>query len=71
MSITGGQRSVTKDYFSVVEVAGILKVSTWVVRNLIKKNNLPAFKVGKEYRINEVALQKFLMEAEKHHVHGL
>jgi putative molybdopterin biosynthesis protein len=65
MSITGGQRSVMKDYFSVVEVAGILKVSAWVVRNLIKKGELPAFKIGKEYRVNEVELQKYLMGVER------
>ena len=65
MSITGGQRSVIKDYFTVDEVAGTLKVSPWVVRSLIKKGELSAFKIGKEYRINELALQKFLMDMEE------
>ena len=57
---------MTKDYFTVDEAAGILRVSPRIIReNFIARGKLKAFKVGKEYRINEVELQRFIQELEK------
>ncbi len=53
-------------YYTVEEVAEILRVSIDTVRNYInrKKNKLPAYKLGKEYRIAKVDFDKW-MEQQK------
>lgn len=42
------------------EVAEILGVSTQTVRNLIKEKNIPAVKVGKQYRISKEDLKQYI-----------
>lgn len=44
---------------SVGRVAQLLSVSEWAVRRLIRSGKLPAFVVGKSYRIAVVDLQAF------------
>lgn len=48
------------NFFSTEEVSKVLSVKEEVVRDLIRKRELPAVKIGKSYRITETDLQLFL-----------
>jgi excisionase family DNA binding protein len=45
---------------TVAEVAAVLRVSNMTVYRLIKAGDLPALRVGKNYRIRESELETFL-----------
>ena len=45
---------------TVAEVAEVLRVSNMTVYRLIKSGELPALRVGKNYRIRESELEAFL-----------
>lgn len=47
-------------FHSTEEVAKILAVREEVIRELIRRRELPALKIGKAYRISEDDLQVFL-----------
>lgn len=53
------------EYFTVAEVAEILKLNPETVRNYIRQGRLKASKIGREYRISEKRLQEFLEATEK------
>jgi excisionase family DNA binding protein len=46
--------------YSVKETAGLLKTTERTVLELIRKKRLAAVKVGREYRITETTIEKFL-----------
>ena len=48
-----------EEVFTVEEVAEIFKLSNGSVRNLIKKGEIPAIKIGKQYRIPESIIEMF------------
>ena len=48
------------EVYSVKETAAILKTSRQQVRKMIQSEELPAVKVGREWRITSDALQEFL-----------
>jgi putative molybdopterin biosynthesis protein len=50
--------------YTVLELAEILQVTRRTVYNYIKNGTLPAFKIGKEWRVNEPALKAFLRYKE-------
>ena len=52
-----------KDYFSVEEIADKLDVTVEVVRGLIRRKELVAYRIGKEYRINRVDFEAYLKKA--------
>ena len=45
---------------TVQEVAEFLKVDVRTVRSWIKQDNLPAFRLGRGYRIPQVKLQEWI-----------
>ena len=47
---------------TVGEVAGTMRVSNMTVYRLIKSGQLPAFRVGKNYRIRESEVNRYLTE---------
>lgn len=47
---------------TVKEVAQELNTSTQTVRAMIKRDELPAFKVGKNYAISRAAFEKWIMQ---------
>ena len=49
-------------YYSVEEVAALLKVSVETVRAYIKakRNPLPAYRLGREYRIDKNEFQEWM-----------
>jgi excisionase family DNA binding protein len=66
---TGGARSFLGDgtsLLTVAEVASAMRVSTMTVYRLIKSGELPAVRVGKNYRIREHDLERFLEERSVH-----
>ena len=54
-----------EEVYTVEEVAGIFKLSRGSVRNLIKKGEIPAIKIGKQYRIPESIIEKFYFQIYK------
>ena len=53
-----------KPYLTVEEVADLLQVSVETVRGYInrKKNRLPAFKVGREWRVRKTDLDRWVQD---------
>ena len=49
--------------YSVAEAAKILKTSRQQVRKMIQNKELPAVKVGREWRISAEQLQEFITES--------
>lgn len=47
---------------TVGEVAGTMRVSNMTVYRLIKSGDLPAVRVGKNYRIRESDVDRYLQE---------
>jgi excisionase family DNA binding protein len=58
----GGRRSEGDLLLTVREVAATMRVSTMTVYRLIKSGQLPAIRVGKNYRIRESDVGKYLSE---------
>jgi excisionase family DNA binding protein len=56
------QAFVTGVLLTVAEVAGAMRVSNMTVYRLIKSGELPAVRVGKNYRLRESDLERFLQE---------
>jgi len=55
---------VEKPYLTVEEVAELLQVAVETVRDYInrRKNKLPAFKVGREWRVRKIDLDRWVEE---------
>jgi excisionase family DNA binding protein len=60
------QAFVTGGLLTVSEVARAMRVSNMTVYRLIKGGELPAVRVGKNYRIREHDLERFLVERSVH-----
>jgi excisionase family DNA binding protein len=56
------QAFVTGGLLTVAEVAAAMRVSNMTVYRLIKGGELPAVRVGKNYRLRESDLERFLEE---------
>ena len=57
-----GSTPIAGPLLTVAEVAELLRVSNMTVYRLIKAGDLPALRVGKNYRIREADLSTFLAE---------
>jgi excisionase family DNA binding protein len=49
---------------TVAEVAGVMRVSNMTVYRLIKTGELPALRVGKNYRIRESEVDRYLLDRQ-------
>ncbi len=49
-----------KEFFTVREIAELLGVTVDTIQTYIRKKELPAYKVGKSYRIRRNDLEEFL-----------
>lgn len=47
---------------TVAEVAALMRVSTMTVYRIIRSGDLPAIRVGKNFRIREADVQRYLDE---------
>ena len=61
-TVTRRRGFVVDRLLTVGEVAGAMRVSNMTVYRLIKSGELPAIRVGKNYRIREVDVGRYLSE---------
>jgi len=59
-------REFGEPLLTVGEVAGIMRVSNMTVYRLIKSGQLAAIRVGKNYRIRQSDLDRYLTERTVH-----
>ncbi len=50
----------TQDFYTIPEVAKLLRINEITVRRLVKKKELPAYQVGKLYRFRHSDLEEYL-----------
>jgi excisionase family DNA binding protein len=50
------------EVYTVEEFAGIFKVSPESVRNLIRKGEISAIKIGKQYRISKTVVDRYFAQ---------
>lgn len=55
-------RSDPQPFLTPEEVSGLLRVSVYTIRRWIKEGTLPAFKVGRGWRIRETDLNLWLAQ---------
>lgn len=55
-------KKLTDDYYSIEEVAKMLKVAYLTVYRWIQSGKLVAYKTGKQYRIKKEDFNKFIKE---------
>jgi len=51
---------MTQRFLTLEEVAGLLRVSSQAIRRLLRKGEIPAVRVGRAWRVEETALQRWL-----------
>jgi excisionase family DNA binding protein len=61
-----GGRYVGEPLLTVGEVAATMRVSNMTVYRLIKSGQLPAIRVGKNYRVRESDMNAYLTERSVH-----
>ncbi len=49
-----------KEFFKASEIAGRLSVSVMTIYRYIKSGKLRAYKIGKEFRIEQIEFERFL-----------
>lgn len=54
-----------EQYYSIEEVAMMLKVAYLTVYRWIQASKLPSYKAGKQYRISKADLKKFIENRPK------
>ncbi len=52
------------EFYSLQEVADILKVQYLTIFRWVKSGKLPAYKFGKQYRVDIETLQRFIKSAK-------
>lgn len=55
----------TEQYYTIEEVAKMLKVAYLTVYRWIHAGKLPAAKAGKQHRISSIELQKFINDTKR------
>lgn len=60
MTSSKGPGALGGTLLTVAEVAGVLRVSSMTVYRLIKAGEIPALRIGKNYRIRERDLETYL-----------
>ena len=58
-----GEKS-SKDILTVSEVSGYLRIHPTTLYRLLKKGQLPAFKIGNDWRISVKAVDKWLKDMQ-------
>ena len=54
------------DFYTTYELAEMLKINVMTVYRYIKSGKLIAHKLGKEYRVSKVDLERFLKSTKTH-----
>jgi len=61
------RQSETKNVLTVAEVAEILRVHSTTIYRLVKRGELPGFKLGGNWRINRASLDLWLSAERPQH----
>ena len=61
----GSATGMDDTFFTVGELAEFLKVHHTTVYRLVKRQDLPAFKIGSDWRFSKKAIEKWLAERQK------
>lgn len=65
------RQTETRNVLTVAEVAEILRVHSTTIYRLVKRGELPGFKLGGNWRINRASLDLWLLaERPQHHESG-
>lgn len=56
--------SIKEEYYTIKEVAEILKVAYLTVYRWVKDGKIAAYKLGKEYRIKKIDLYNFVKSSK-------
>jgi excisionase family DNA binding protein len=56
------------EVLTVAEVADVLRVHPTTIYRLMKRGDLPAFKIGENWRISSDALELWLSERSREHL---
>jgi len=59
------ESKIEQDLLTIREVASYLRMGLVTAYNLIKENKLPAFKVGRQWRVKKDDLQKFIEQQKQ------
>ena len=59
------RQSETKNVLTVAEVAEILRVHSTTIYRLVKRGELPGFKLGGNWRINRASLDLWLLAEQR------
>jgi putative molybdopterin biosynthesis protein len=62
MSILFRHSTEQQPFLTPEEVSGLLRVSVYTVRRWIKEGDLPAYKVGRGWRIHEPDIDRWLSQ---------
>jgi putative resolvase len=57
---------VKSNFYTTSEIAEMLKLNVMTIYRYIKSGKLSAHKIGKEYRVSKVELEKFLKSTQTH-----
>jgi excisionase family DNA binding protein len=60
MDGTGAEVAAMNEVLTVEEVADLLKVHRTTVYRMLKSGELPAFKIGSDWRFNRVRIEEWL-----------
>jgi len=64
--VTGGGVIKVEKYLTVDEVAETLQLQPYTVRRLSREDNLPAFKIGGQWRFNKEELDRTMKHVGKY-----
>lgn len=56
---------MNEEFYTVAEVASVLRVSEQTVRTMIRRNELKASRVGRQWRINKKSFDEFVKPVEE------
>ena len=65
MSMPSINQAEWQSFLTPQEVSDLLRVSVHTVRRWIKEGSLPAYKVGRVWRIREAELDKWLSQQKR------
>jgi len=55
---------IVMDFLTVEEVAKELRYSTDTVKKMLRKHEMPGYKIGKEWRVDKAAFEEWLKQQE-------
>ena len=61
---------VQNDTLTVAEVAVYLQLHELTIRSLIRRGEIPAYRVGREWRVDREVLNRWIVERTRKHAPG-